>query len=200
MNHEFHKKFGEEFLVSERLRTTILACVFFLGTIGSATLLIFFSNEGTDELHRSSLLRVLFFQLSLFVFEIMALLYIVRRIKKNIQTIPVAGQYLNVAIEMTAPAIVLFLLSQHYQTPGKVLHSPIVNIYFVLIILSTLRLNFKISFFAGLLAAVSFLSLSFYLINISANRAIDFTSGNEYIISIAKSVGLMVSGVGAAFV
>jgi adenylate cyclase len=200
MKHVFHKQLGEEFLLSEKLRTTILACVFFMGTIGSACLLFFFSNGGSDELQRSSLLRIFFFQLSLFVFEILSLLYIKRRIKKNSRSIPVAGQYLNVAIEMMAPAIVLFLLSQHYQIPGKVLHSPIVNIYFVLIILSTLRLNFKISLFAGILAAGSFLTLSFYLIGVSNHHSADFISKNEYIISIAKSVGLMVSGVGAAFV
>ncbi|HJS54739.1 MAG TPA: adenylate/guanylate cyclase domain-containing protein [Chitinophagaceae bacterium] len=200
MNNVFHKKFGEEVLVNERLRTMILACVFFIGTLGAGVLLLFFSNDGYDELLTSSLLRIFFFQLSLFMFEIMALLYIIRRINKNVQNIPIAGQYVNVAIEMMAPAIILFLLSQHYHTPARVLHSPIVNIYFVLIILSTLRLNFRISFFAGVLAASGYLFLSLHLISITkgGNEGSDFR--NEYVIAIAKSVGLLVSGTGAAFV
>jgi adenylate cyclase len=123
-----------------------------------------------------------------------------RRIKKNIQTIPLAGQYLNVAIEISAPAIIMFLLSQQYQAPVRILHSPLVNIYFVFIILSTLRLNFRISLFAGILAAGSFLVASFYLINKSYDSTQISDLRNEYIMSIAKSVGLLISGVGAAFV
>jgi adenylate cyclase len=200
MKHVFHKKFEEEFLVSEKLRTSILVCIFLIGTIGAAVLLTFFSNDSTDELQRGSLWRIFFFQFSLFIFEVLALLYIMRRIKKNLQTIPVAGQYLNVAIEITAPAIIMFLLSQHYQTPARILHSPLVNIYFVFIILSTLRLNFRISLFAGLLAATSFLLVSFYLIGKSNGSSDPSDFRNEYIMSVAKSVGLLVSGVGAAFV
>jgi len=200
MNNVFHKKFEEEFLVSEKLRTTILACIFLVATIGAAVLIYFFSNDGSDELQRSSMVRIFFFQLSLLSFEILALLYITRRIRKGILTIPLAGQYLNVAIEMIAPAVILFLLSQQYQSPGKVLHSPLVNVYFIFIILSTLRLNFRISLFAGMLAAAGFLSLSFYLIGITERMSNGENFRNEYIMSIAKSVGLLVSGVGAAFV
>ena len=200
MKNVFHKKFEEEFLLSERLRTKILVIIFLIGTIGAAVLLVFFSNDGSDELQRSSLWRIFFFQFSIFSFEVLALLYIIRRIKKNIQTIPLAGQYLNVAIEITAPAIIMFLLSQQYHTPSRILHSPLVNIYFVFIILSTLRLNFRISLFAGILAAGSFLLVSFYLINKSYGSHNNNGFRNEYIMSVAKSVGLLVSGVGAAFV
>ena len=200
MKNVFHKRFEEEFLLSERLRTKILVIIFLIGTVGAVVLLSFFSNDATDELQRSSLWRIFFFQLSILIFEVLALLYIIRRIKKNRQTMPVAGQYLNVAIEISAPAIIMLLLSQQYQTPARILHSPLVNIYFVFIILSTLRLNFRISLFAGILAASSFLIVSFYLINKSydSNNINGFR--NEYIMSVAKSVGLLVSGVGAAFV
>jgi len=200
MKNVFHKKFEEEFLVSEKLRTTILACIFLVATIGAAVLTFFFSNDGSEELQRSSILRIFFFQLSLLIFEILALLYIIRRIRKGILTIPVAGQYLNVAIEMIAPAVILFLLSKQYQLPGKVLHSPLVNVYFIFIILSTLRLNFRISLFAGLLAATGFMILSFYLIGVTERMSNGGSFRNEYIMAVAKSVGLMVSGVGAAFV
>ena len=199
MNTVFHKKFEEEFLVSEKLRTSILVFVFAIGTVGASVLIIFFSNDGSDELQRSSMWRIFFFQFSLLIFEVLSLLYILKRIKKGLLTIPIAGQYLNVAIEMIAPAVILFLLSQQYHTPGKVLHSPLVNVYFVFIILSTLRLNFRISLFAGSLAAIGFISLSFYLIGIT-EESTGTSLRNEYIMSIAKSVGLMVSGVGAAFV
>ena len=199
MNTVFHKRFEEEFLVSEKLRTKILVCVFSIAATGAAILLFFFSNDGSEEMQRSAMWRIFLFQLSLLTFEILALLYITRRIKKGILTIPVAGQYLNVAIEMMAPAAILFLLSQQYQSPGKVHHSPLVNIYFIFIILSTLRLNFKISLFSGTLAASGFLFISFYLIG--ETEAMTGTNlSNEYIMAVAKSIGLLVSGVGAAFV
>ncbi|TAL42214.1 MAG: adenylate/guanylate cyclase domain-containing protein [Chitinophagaceae bacterium] len=200
MKNVFNKKFEEEFLISEKLRTTILAGVFLLGILGSGTILIFFSNNGSDELHRSAMLRVFFFQLSLFVFEVLALLYIIRRIRKNLQSIPVAGQYLNMAIEISAPPIIMFLLSQHYDSPGKILHSPIVNIYFVFIILSTLRLDFRLSLFAGLLAATGFFILSVHLIGQSEVNQPGGSFRNDYVIAVAKSTGLLISGISAAFV
>ena len=198
MNHVFNKKLGEEFLLSEKLRTTILAVIFLTGTIGAIVVISFFSGDGIEELHRDSLWRVFFFQLSLFGFEIITLLYIMRRIRRNLQAIPLAGQYLNVAIEISAPAIIMLLLSQQYESPGRVLHSPLMNIYFVFIILSTLRLNFKLSLFAGLLATTSFLLISVYLVGNITDKNISLK--NEYIMAVAKSVGLLSSGVGAAFV
>ena len=198
MRHVFQRQLGEEFLLSEKLRTTILAVIFFIGAIGAAVVLTFFSTNGSEELHRGSLWRILWFQLSLCGFELLSLLYIIRRMKKNLETIPLGGQYLNVAIEISAPAIIMLLLSQQYETPGRVLHSPLINIYFVFIILSTLRLNFKVSLFAGVLATISFLVISFYLIGNIIDTNVNLR--NEYIMAAAKSIGLMSSGVGGAFV
>ena len=42
MNTVFHKRFEEEFLVSEKLRTKILVCVFSIAATGAAILLFFF--------------------------------------------------------------------------------------------------------------------------------------------------------------
>ena len=198
MKHAFDKQFGEETLLSEKLRATILTVIFFVGTIATLIIMCLFSADGSEELHKAAVLRVFFFQLSLMAFEILSLLYIIKRIKLNRPGLPLAGQYLNVAIEISAPAVILLLLSQQYDSPGKVLHSPLMNIYFVFIILSTLRLNFKISLFAGILATISFACISFYLIGNITETNVNFK--NEYITAGAKALGLLASGIGAAFV
>jgi len=197
MKNFFDKRFDEEFLVSEKLRTTILACIFLAGTVFASVGLFVFEENGSDEFRRGSIWRIFFFQSSLLLFELLSLLYIRRRIKKKLRSIPVWLQYLNIVIEISAPAVMMLLLAQQYIVPSGILHSPIINVYFIFIILSTLRLNFRLTIFAGILAATSYFSLSFYLIHQSGARAQDM---DEYVIAGAKSIGLLVGGVGAAFV
>ncbi len=58
----------------------------------------------------------------------------------------------------------VFIVAKQYPQ-FNVLNSPVVYIYFVFIILSTLRLNFWLSFFCGALGAASYFDRSaiFYM-------------------------------------
>ncbi|HRH61373.1 MAG TPA: adenylate/guanylate cyclase domain-containing protein, partial [Chitinophagaceae bacterium] len=188
----------EEFLLSEKLRTTILVCVFFAAMTLTATNLLLFRNTGTDELNKDSLHFILFFQSGLFTFELLSLLYIKRKICRKELHIPVFGQYLNALIEISAPVMVMLSLSHQYQTPVMILHSPVVYAYFLFIILSTLRLNFKITFVTGLFAGISFLLVSLYFLQ---NAGSSYTvRTNDYVSCISKSMVIFISGIGAAFV
>jgi serine phosphatase RsbU (regulator of sigma subunit) len=70
---------------------------------------------------------------------------------------------LNVFVESQVPTIGLFLLlASDWQTPYQVMFAPVILVYFLLIILSTLRLSPTLSFLTGLLSALGYLFTFFY--------------------------------------
>ncbi len=199
MKSFFHKQFDEEFMANEKLRTTILAGMFLFGMLYTGIIILFFNNRISEEFQKGASIRIFLFVLMLFSFEVLSLLYINRR-RKNLQRIPVVGQYLNAAIEITAPGVIMLLLASRLDSPGKILHTPVVYIYFIFLILSTLRLNFKISFFMGFLAAIEFLGVSYILIMEGKGTHSSDGISHEFFITIGKAMVLFLSGVGAAFV
>src|SRR6266496_2051535 len=62
MKSFFNKRFEEEVLLNEKLRATILVCVFFSAMLVTVVNLCIFKNTGTEELKRDSLRLILFFQ------------------------------------------------------------------------------------------------------------------------------------------
>jgi K+-sensing histidine kinase KdpD len=70
---------------------------------------------------------------------------------------------LNVFIESQIPTIALFLLlASGWLSPYQVLVAPAVLLYFLLIILSTLRLSPTLTALTGVLSAVGYLFVTFY--------------------------------------
>ena len=196
----FHKQFEEEFMVSERLRTTILAGMFLFGVLYTGIVILFFNNKISDEFEDGASTRIFLFVSMLFLFEVLSLLYINRRRKRKLKKIPLAGQYLNAAIEITAPGIIMLLLADKFSSPAMILQTPVVYVYFIFIILSTLRLNFKISLFMGLLAAVEFLSVSYILLLLGKGAHSPGQFSHEFFVTTGKAMMLLLSGIGAAFV
>jgi adenylate cyclase len=199
MKSFFDKRFEEEFLLSEKLRTKVLAGIFLFGAIYSGTMIAFFKDNIPDEFKQGAVVRIFLFIFSLFIFEVLSLLYINRQLKKHRKSLPLVGQYINAAIEITAPGIIMMVLPNQVHDAEKILHSPTVYIYFIFIILSTLRLNHKISLFVGILAAVEFFVVSHLLITQAVNVSV-MEMRSEYFTSMGKSMLLFLSGVGAAFV
>lgn len=198
MKNIFNKRFEEEFLLNEKLRTTILVCVFSVAMLVTAINMFAFSNTGTDELNKDSLKLIMFFQGCILSFELFSLLYIKKKLCSADMIIPVRTQYLNALTEISAPAVITLLLSQRYHTPVMILHSPIVYSYFLFIILSTLRLNPALTFVIGLYSCISFMLLSLYLLH---HPGADYlVRTNDYVAFISKSLVIFISGIGAAFV
>jgi adenylate cyclase len=161
MKVTFQQQLDQELLFSERRRVIILIVIF------SASMVLrlfnqFFLKPDQETLLMESFSTIWLFPLVLVVFETISLLHINRRIRKNQKSIPIALQYINAGFEICLPSIIIFYVAKEY-TFYNVLRSPAVFIYFIFIILSTLRLNFKISFFCGLLAALSYASFSTFL-------------------------------------
>ena len=72
---------------------------------------------------------------------------------------PVFGRYANALIETSFPTLLLYLLAQYLPAPIVFGMWPSL-LYFVFIILSTLRLDFALSAFTGTVAAVELFALA----------------------------------------
>ena len=71
---------------------------------------------------------------------------------------------INVFMETQIPTVALFLLlASNWMTPYQVLVAPAVLVYFLFIILSTLRLSPSLALTTGVLSAVGYLFMTFYV-------------------------------------
>lgn len=91
------------------------------------------------------------------VYEIFVI-FLLHYIRKHHKSPPSAGRYLNVLIETSIPTVVIYIFSK-VLTPAEALFSPPSYAYFLFILLSTLRLSFKLSLFTGLIAALEYSAL-----------------------------------------
>lgn len=88
----------------------------------------------------------------------------VKRALRHVKDVPPAIWAVNVLVESQLPTLALFLLlASHWMTPYQVLVAPALLLYFLFIILSTLRLSPSLTFLTGLLSALGYLCITFYI-------------------------------------
>jgi len=196
----FNKRFEEEVLSSEKLRTTIVVWMLAFAVLYLMINIAIENATATGKPGIESMFLLLGFHCALLIFEILAWLRITYRIKKQQYSIRDFERYLISLIEICSPGLIIVILAKQYHSPIMILHAPVVYLYFIFIVLSTLRLDFKLSLFVGGMAAVGFFVISMVLISESRYGNNDNAFRDEYISAFAKSTVLLVCGVGAAFV
>ena len=159
MTATFQQQFNEEILRSERRRTVIIMLIFLFAICYRIIVTLFFDID-EEIMGLNSFSTVWLFPLMVILFELFSFLYIHKRIKTSKKNIPLFMQYLNTAFEICLPSLIIFVVAKQYPD-YDVLKSPAFYIYFIFIILSTLRLNFLLSFFTGLLASASYVLFSY---------------------------------------
>lgn len=163
MTLTFQQQLDVELLRSEKRRTLIIISMFLFAICYRLFDMYFFSAD-EESVRIQSFATVWLFPVVVIGFEFASLMYINKRIRTNKKKIPMYRQYINTAFEISLPALVMVVVAKQY--PGyDVLKSPAAYIYFLFIILSTLRLNFLLSFFSGLIAAISYYIISFFVYN-----------------------------------
>jgi adenylate cyclase len=200
MSSEFQRKFDEEFLQSEKLRIIILTTLFSISVLYIGVTMKFFSHAFAGVLNPESMTTILCLQVALTLFEMTSLLYVMRRIRKNKKHIPIRLQYLNTLVEISFPAVMMLALSKTFPVPAQILHSPVASSYFIFIVLSTLRLNFRLSVFSGVLAAVQYFVLTIYLLGLQPAPGNHFIFLDTYSIHLSKALTLLFGGIAAGFV
>jgi adenylate cyclase len=96
------------------------------------------------------------------VYEVLALTFLRWRIARD-KDFPRYGRFINALIETTLPSVVIWGLSRQMD-PAYVFGFWPPLLYFVFIVLSTLRLDFWLSAWTGAVAAVQQLLLAFWLL------------------------------------
>jgi serine phosphatase RsbU (regulator of sigma subunit) len=151
--------FQDALLKSERLRILIV-----LGAIGAAFLLRTIRTvilHSREDLH---LWLLTFLLLALFVGYEFLMLRAVNRAIQIGTALTNAGWSSNIIVENCLPALaVAFLSSASIDLAYRPLANPAMYVFFLFIILSTLRLNPRVCRVSGLVAAVSYIAAAVYL-------------------------------------
>ena len=190
---DFQAQFSAEILASLHLRATLLTAMAGLGCLFLSIGLLYFYLQGQPFAPA----RIIPVWVVMGFYQLTIRRYIDRCTQKKTQ-VSTWTWYLNVLIEISLLTLVLILI--RFEHPIYVLSAPPVLVYAVLIALSTLHLDTRIALFAGVIAAMEYLGLTFHVLH-SLPKTAGFGSlfGSPFFY-MAKSLALLVAGIGAAFV
>jgi adenylate cyclase len=130
------------------------------------------------------------------VYEIVVLYGLRWRARRD-KDFPRVGRFANALIETSLPSVVILVMSLHTDDPATVFGFWPPLLYFLFILLSTLRLDFWLSLWTGIVAAVSQIALALWLLPI-----VLFSDSPETALTYhaSRSVMLLAAGVVAGIV
>jgi len=174
ISQQFEREFALEILKSDRLRITMLICAIGVSAIVIPVTSVFtfenFQSSFKGQFTRFILTFVFIFSVTLLCL-VLERLAITRLIKQQKQAKPFL-QYVSAFIETSIPSIALLVTAQ-FLGPVYSLFTPAPFVYALLIVLSTLRLDFKLSVFTGAVAAIEYWVLSGILIATASTAAVE---------------------------
>lgn len=185
-----------EILKTEKLRTTILAIVFTLLSL----MWIIFIIHSAEIFFRIAKLTILLLPGYLTSVAIYFLLMrkIICRYMAHKKNLPILLRYFNAFIEMSIPTLGI-IIAANFKTPLYDLLMPPVLLYFIFIILSSLTLNEWLCRFSGLVGAIEYWGLSYYILNYTNTEHIDY-----YLLAwfsfAARGIMLLIGGIVTGFV
>ena len=192
----FQHLLNREILVSERRRMLILAALlaFILVLILSA---VTFAPGLVRSIYHDRLpTRAALTAFSAFIaYELFAARVLTIFLRRG-RNFPVFGRYMNALIETSFPTVLLYLLAGYLSAPVIFGTWPAL-LYFLFIILSTLRLSFALSAFTGAVAAVELFALASVILHLGwRTEDPNFSIGYH----LTRSAVLLAAGVMAGYV
>ena len=192
----FEARLTREIIESERTRMLILAGLSASLVVCFPALVLVFRQNDARIFRTAWALQVIAVFILLASYELAIRHVIGRRLDQG-KTLPRRLRFLNAFVETSVPSI-LILIGARQVDPVYPLQSAAAYLYPVFIILSTLRLDFRLSVFTGCVAAVEYVVLSAIFVRGSALAAATLFSLPPFY--IAKGVTLVVAGFAAGFV
>lgn len=192
--------FVAEVAKSERLRSQILIGILGLEAFLLMVIYYFYRNQYFSLFNTSLIVfAILIFTVIIIIYESSVLYFLRKRFRLFYRYRKVFG-YFNAFSEITLLTL-LFIFIVEYSGQTVILQAPATLTYFIFIILSTLRLNFRLSVFTGALAAVEFIAISIYYSTVFGSKITggihtDLT-GMQY---LGNGVIMFTSGIAAGFV
>ncbi len=193
----FEHRLAIEILGAERFRASLLAVIPTIAMLAFLAVSSAYPEATTEILHgKFDRLPVGLFLCAVAGFEFHVLYATERMLRRGIPA-SAARRYGYAFVETSLPTLVIL----YYATiigPVQALLMPSAFVYFIFILLSTLRLDFSLSAFTGFVAAVEYASVALFW------AAGDTTVAEPALSSLPHHLGkacvLLVSGVAAGFV
>jgi len=193
--NKFEKEFSKEILLSERFRLYIIAAIFAVIVFYLVFILIFFKDWFDTVFKYQNPLYWLVLILAFFSIRSLLVRNIWSRWFKKGKKLPEILRYFNATLEVSIPTIAILVMGINYHSVA-LLHTPIIFLYFVFIILTIFELEFKISVYAGLLAAIEFLILVFwYTDNLESQLPSELIILSNPYLYIGKALIMVVAGI-----
>src|SRR6185295_11151284 len=171
---QFEREFSLEILKSDRLRVTILMCALasavLIGPLLSVFAVAYFQAvfRGRFKMFMLTFFVIMVVTLSCLALERSAISRLIKEQDKGRPWL----QYVSAFIETSIPSIALIATS-FFMPPIYALYTPAPFVYGLLIVLSTLRLNFKLCVFTGAVAMVEYILISWVFISRSDYSSLD---------------------------
>ena len=160
-HHKFNEPLHPEFLKIERKRVGIILLIFLVSTLVIPILHQMIPNLLRDQLNNKEFVIVVsFWWLVFFLFELIVYLRMRSMIKNN-RSVPKRILILNLLVEFGLPAIILYNIVK-YDNSLLVLEYDGLTFYFLLLMLSAMHLDLKISVGAGVLACIGYFGVSYW--------------------------------------
>jgi adenylate cyclase len=188
---EFERALTREILRSERTRIIVLIAtvLMFVGLI-TVGFVLFPDRVGRLFHGHMPLWLPYATTIPIIAFELVALQIVTRRMKAGRDT-PIIARYFSALVETSLPTIALIVEIPMMGT-SEALGFAAPMVYFLFVILSTLRLDFYLSVFTGLVAATQLFAVAYYF----GAVVIDHDDPTMLpIYHVARSLALVVGGV-----
>lgn len=196
----FQESLKLEIFRSGRLRSKILVGLLGLEAISLIVIYLFYSEEYLIMFkNHISIFAILIFTFILIVYETI-IQYLISKKSKLFILDPRFFTHFNIISEVTLFSFLLIFIIE-YSNQTIILQSPATLTYFIFIVLSIFRLNFRLSLFAGCLAAFEYILISIYYSNFSSSTPVDNIypglTGMQYLV---QGLIMIITGIAAAFV
>jgi adenylate cyclase len=193
----FERRLAREILVAERFRATLLAVLPTVAMLAFLAVSSAYPETVTSLLHgKFDRLPVGLFLCAVAGFEF-HVLYATEKLLRSGETASRVRRYGYAFVETSLPTLVI----AYYATligPTQALLMPSTSVYFLFILLSTLRLDFALSVFSGFVAAFEYACVALFWGASDTSEAEPMLSSVPHHLGMASM--LLVTGVAAGFV
>ena len=121
--------------------------------------------------------------------------YFINQYQDKEKSAPKTLRFLVAFVEISLPTLLIFIIS--HVVSIHALYLPPVFLYFIIIALSALSLNFTICIFTGVIAALEYILLAWYLINFTEMQGnfYNLPPISMFIVHLVKSLMILTTGV-----
>ena len=187
----FERALSAEITASEQLRVRVLAATLAILLVAEQ-LLFLFARDLVEQVTQKPLPTWLPTRVigPFLAYEIVALLVLRYRLARG-TTFPTAARFANALIETSLPTAILWWVNE-FTTPAIAFSTWPTMLYFIFIVASTLRLDFVLPAFTGIVAAAGYLGTATWILSFRGVA----TNPNH----VTKAALMVVAGVVAGLV